>query len=183
MISRFMLATVAATLAVVCASDLMAQSNGKGLNRGLGSLARANGAGNAGGKPNIARARASGNLARAVGNGKSSSALSRSSARPVQNRQTDSKNGTAETAATSQEQVLKQRLQQADHLRAISERNGNERLIETADRMESSAVRNFERQSGTIIEQPAGAVDPAAPALEAPSLQRTPSKGFWFRSR
>lgn len=99
------------------------------------------------------------------------------------------------------EQIQFKRLQQADHLRAISERNGNEALLETADRMEASAVRNFERQTGTgaiapetgtvpsnepvSIQEPVPSVDAALASKLAPSpaSKNGSRKGLWFRWR
>lgn len=76
----------------------------------------------------------------------------------------------------SPEDIQLKRFQQAEHLRAISERNGNESLLETADRMESNATRNYERQAGEA-EVPQVSESPA-PATKSPA-----KKGFWFRWR
>jgi hypothetical protein len=99
------------------------------------------------------------------------------------------------------EKIQFKRIQQADHLRAISERNGNEALLETADRMESSANRNYERQMANAgLATDAGSVSNSEPALAneevtspanagdtlvTPATAPKPAnrKGFWFRWR
>jgi hypothetical protein len=48
------------------------------------------------------------------------------------------------------ERNLEQRFSQAEHLRGISERNGNERLLDAADRMEQHGQEQFERRSDKI---------------------------------
>lgn len=71
----------------------------------------------------------------------------------------DAAGGDLQAPLSNQDRILDKRLQQADHLRAVSERNGNERLLETADRMDASAIRNYERQTGQEY-QPPVPVDP-----------------------
>ncbi|MEQ1824604.1 MAG: hypothetical protein ABL921_01610 [Pirellula sp.] len=96
------------------------------------------------------------------------------------------------------EQIQQQRLKQAEHLRAIADRNGNEALLTTANRMEASANANYHRQSSSAhpVSNPAGAPDSvvvapetqtATPATAPASLKQKSStaakRGFWFRSR
>lgn len=52
--------------------------------------------------------------------------------------------------AENAERIRDQRLNQADHLREVGEANGNERLQGTADRMQASAERQYERRVGTV---------------------------------
>ncbi len=86
------------------------------------------------------------------------------------------------------EQIRDQRIQRAEHLRAISERNGNESLLETADRMEGSALENYQRQTtvraGLAEDE---SVDSATPSLSAAKTNVNPAgkprRGFWFRFR
>ncbi len=101
---------------------------------------------------------------------------------------------------TNQQRILDHRLNQAEHLRGISERNGNEHLLETADRMEANATRNFERQqqrfAGDTTVPPSSTGEAPAPTLTTPNAEEpvpvtTPTaptasragRGFWFRSR
>jgi hypothetical protein len=105
-------------------------------------------------------------------------------------------------AAPRPQQILDQRLQQADHLRAISDRNGNEHLAQTADRMTASAQTNFQRQQAALTAHgndvppapatpapatPAAGSPPIAgsfpPAAAAPANPPRAARGFWFRSR
>lgn len=99
------------------------------------------------------------------------------------------------------ERIQQHRLQQAEHLRGIAERNGNDHLLDTADRMEASANQNYQRQTGALpptagpTSTPGAApevgsetvtVTPAAPAASTAVRGRpttTPRRGFWFRSR
>ena len=53
----------------------------------------------------------------------------------------------------NEERKLNQRLEQADHLRSIAERNGNERLLEAADRMEERALEHYTSRLDTIERQ------------------------------
>ena len=48
------------------------------------------------------------------------------------------------------ERNLEKRYSQAEHLRGISERNGNERLLDTADRMEQRSQTQYERRTDKI---------------------------------
>lgn len=53
----------------------------------------------------------------------------------------------------NEERKLNHRLKQADHLRSIAERNGNERLLEAADRMEERALEHYTSRLDTIERQ------------------------------
>lgn len=56
-----------------------------------------------------------------------------------------------QTSADNAAQIRDRRFEQAEHLRQVSTANGNEKLQSTADRMEASAQRNFERRQGTYF--------------------------------
>jgi hypothetical protein len=173
---------------------LLAQGKGNGINRGLGAAAK--GAASAGmprsGGP-FARdpaLRGGATLNRAGGLQRANMATARGDSLP-----TVEGDG---LAGENPQRILDQRLDQAEHLRALSERNGNERLLDTADRMEASANRNFERQQQRFAPAPteptdeSNTVPEATPAESAvgtgtvttvaPSAPRT-RRGFWFRSR
>lgn len=104
------------------------------------------------------------------------------------------------------ERIQQSRLQQAEHLRGIADRNGNEHLLDTAERMQTSANQGYQRQSGA--QSPAAAPTPAAGAVPAPGtdtklgspslpvnsatasattakgkIGAMPKRGFWFGSR
>ncbi len=55
-----------------------------------------------------------------------------------------------ERQRTVAERNLDKRKSQAEHLRNISERNGNERLLDTADRMEQRGQEQYERRIDKI---------------------------------
>jgi hypothetical protein len=186
---------VAVTLIATISPSAFAQGKGGGLNRALGATSKAGGARGLGSNSSNGLARASGNLAR--GNGglnKAVPGLSRAGAArniPVDGSSVPLE---AEQSLANQQRILDQRMQQAEHLRGIAERNGNTRLLDTADRMNASATRNFERQTGTAIQPPP--TDETAPlptdgstttTTTAPTLQAAPTKskpsGFWFKSR
>jgi hypothetical protein len=56
-------------------------------------------------------------------------------------------------ALQNEERILTQRLEQADHLRSIAERNGNERLLKVADRMEENALDHYTSRLDAIERQ------------------------------
>jgi hypothetical protein len=172
---------------------MLAQGKGNGVNRGLGAAAKgASSAGMARSGGSIARdgaARGGATLGRVGGLQRANLATARGNSQPTV---------AAEGPATENPQrILDQRLDQAEHLRALSERNGNERLLDTADRMEASANRNFERQQQRFAppateptegsnapeatpEQNAAGVSPGIPTTQSVPRAR---RGFWLRSR
>jgi hypothetical protein len=82
------------------------------------------------------------------------------------------------------------RLDQAEHLRGISERNGNAALLDTADRMEASAERNYLRQTETLSSPPTEEVQPDESIPEVGEIPEVVTeqvvprrRGFWIRSR
>lgn len=180
--SMLTLATIAAVILASSTTMVMAQGKGGGLNRAMGAQARAGGASAANSKSSNAMARASGNLARS---GKAASGLPRMGGNPNVASDPAAVPAEGEQSLTTQDRILSQRMQQAEHLRGVSQRNGNERLQGTADRMEASAIRNFERQTGTVVEPPmtVGEAPATAPAVETATQPRKTNNGFWFRSR
>jgi hypothetical protein len=84
------------------------------------------------------------------------------------------------------ERIQQHRTQRADQLRTISERNGNSQLLTAADRMEASAVQNFERKQAAAehaIDEHVADARSAVPAAPTARPVSAPKKGFWFRSR
>ena len=147
--SKLTFAFIAAALVVSTTPNAFAQGKG-GLNRALGGSSNAGGARGIGNATN-GLSRAGGKLARGnQGLNKAASGL----ARGPKNVPTPAMPAEVDPALTNQQRILDKRFQQADHLRGISERNGNERLLGTADRMEASATRNFERRTGTTLPPP-----------------------------
>ena len=115
--------------------------HGQGLNRALSAAARSSG--NSG----LARAtqsttRSGSRLSNDGTNlGRSANGLNRASS--------GMSHSQAISAQTSNAaRIRDHRLEQADHLREISARNGNTRLLDTADRMQTSAQTNYERGAG-----------------------------------
>jgi hypothetical protein len=97
-------------------------------------------------------------------------------------------NGRAPETASSEtrgqdnpERIRDQRLEQADHLRQVGERNGNERLNTTADRMQANAQKQYVRQAGNVA--PVDGTTNVPPAANlgdskgqtAPTSSRTPA--------
>ena len=115
--------------------------HGQGLNRALAAAAR--GSGNSG----LARAaqsttRSQNGLTKGgTSLGRSANGLNRAS-----NGMSHSQALAAQTS--NAERIRDKRLEQADHLRSVSARNGNTRLLETADRMQNNAQTNFDRGAG-----------------------------------
>lgn len=119
---------------LVVGSTALAEGRGQGLNRALGAAAR--------GSSNSGLARAGQSGARGSANlGRSANGLNRAS-----NGLSHSQANVAQTANATR--IRDKRLQQANHLREISARNGNERLLDTADRMQDNAQRNYDRGVG-----------------------------------
>jgi hypothetical protein len=97
------------------------------------------------------------------------------------------------------DRIRQHRLDQAAHLRESSARNGNQALLETADRMEASAEQNYLRQTEAHSLPPTGDIptdetipevdeSPAAGTGDSPepAEEQVVSKrrrGFWIRSR
>ena len=196
---------LAACTSAAAADSVFAQQ-GRGLGRGLGNAATASAtasasrgmghsaevASRAAGSPNTAAPgfnRAASSLNRGAP-GLQRSAVARGSALPPMTGA-----GFHSQARTNHDRITQQRLQQADHLRALSQRNGNEALQATADRMEANALENQQRwqtqfESGGPVPGEAALAAPHAPAVTAPALPAPAAKargnakrGFWFRSR
>ena len=195
-----LLAISMTALSALATAPLLAQGNGGGPTRALSAHART-GAALSGG--NLARSgarvaggtRVAGGLNK--GGGANVSAAARLS-RPGSGvaRASGSASANANRPQANQDRQLAHRQQQADHLRANAERNGNDHLLETADRMDASATRNYERRSGTSSETPppsdktdvevaaeGSAATNAGTQTTARATGRATAKGFWLRSR
>lgn len=161
---------------LVVGSTAFAEGRGQGLNRALAAASR--------GSSSSGLARASQSAARSQnGLSRGSASLGRSA-----NGLNRASNGLGHSQALAAQtsnaaRIRDKRLQQADHLREISERNGNERLLDTADRMQESAERNYDRGVG---EGSTGDIDvetTAAARVEAPKKPRSTSwLPAWMRS-
>jgi hypothetical protein len=123
---------------VVIGSTGFAEGRGQGMNRALAAAAR--GSSSSGlARAGQSAARSQNGLSRGGANlGRSANGLNRAS------RGLSHSQGLAAQTSNAA-RIRDKRLQQADHLRDISERNGNERLIDTANRMQESAERNYDR--------------------------------------
>src|SRR5688572_23829481 len=134
---KLILATVASFIAMT--SLAMAQGKGQGLNRSLNNPGAARALS---GKSNAALGRSSGGLSRGgLGVGKGLAGTPKLGAKPIPELDPNAVPVEGEQGLANQQRILDHRMQQAEHLRGISERNGNTRLLETADRKENSAVR------------------------------------------
>jgi hypothetical protein len=175
-----------AMLVIASENCLYAQGRGQGVGRSLSSLNRAashgggaqaaanlSRASSRAGKPNSGLNQATSNVQRA------SSSLSRVPelrSPPV----------AAASPLKNQQRIMDKRLEQAEHLRQISQKNGNERLLSTADRMEESAIRNYDRQ--TSLSQSEETPVDSEPSVSLNKTKRTERvntarRGFWFQSR
>ncbi|MGI8979376.1 MAG: hypothetical protein ACR2FY_09130 [Pirellulaceae bacterium] len=131
----------AAISILVVGSTVLAEGRGQGLNRALAGAARSSS--NSGlARAGQSAARSQNGLSRGSANlGRSANGLNRAS-----NGMSHSQAIAAQTSNAAR--IRDKRLRQADHLREISARNGNERLLDTADRMQDSAQRNYDRGVG-----------------------------------
>lgn len=165
--------TLAACLSTAGADALLAQGRGPGAGRGLGSAANsAAAAGQGMGRSSQAISRGNSYAGgAAAATNRSANALQRSGSLSGQ-------------PAANHARIEQHRIAQADHLRSLSERNGNESLMGTADRMQASASTNYQRQSTLAPSEGGMAETASAAAAIAPTRQPAGGKrGFWFRSR
>lgn len=72
----------------------------------------------------------------------------------------------------NEERKLQHRQNVANQLRGIGERNGNQNLLDTADRMDQNAQRHYEKRMGAINEK-AGLTEPGDPADPGETLPGT----------
>ncbi len=178
--------SVALSLLVV-GSTALAEGRGQGLNRALAAAAR--GSSNSGlARAGQSAARSQNGLSRGGANlGRSANGLNRASSGISHSQAL----GAQTSNAT---RIRDKRLQQADHLREISARNGNERLLDTADRMQDSAQRNYDRgvgeagtegpeteNVGATVRQSAGGFRPA-PAATPATNPRSSWLPAWLRT-
>ena len=165
-----------ALLFLVAGSTALAEGRGQGLNRALAAASRGSSnsglarAGQSAGRSQNGLARSGANLGRSA-NGLNRASLGRSHSQAL----------TAQT--TNAARIRDKRLQQADHLRIISERNGNERLLDTADRMQESAERNYDRNIGDGTSESSDFETPDAARVEGPKKPRSSSwLPAWMRT-
>ncbi|AMV31455.1 hypothetical protein VN12_05005 [Pirellula sp. SH-Sr6A] len=208
---RIFILSCASLLVAWSPASVWSQGKGSGMNRGLGQAAVNQAAGRAANQAAGQAANAATNGARANtptlgarggrGTGFLPAGVPATAAQKGMGRAGEALTRNKNLPGMTPEQIQFKRLQQADHLRAISERNGNEALLETADRMEASAVRNFERQTGTgaiapetgtvpstepvSTQEPVTDVEaaPASKLAPSPASQNGSRKGLWFRWR
>jgi hypothetical protein len=161
-------------------STVAAQGKRQGAGKSLGSLGRAASSAKA--------ARATRGLSKAndamsrinQGLGSSSGGVQRASSALNRGPDFQKPSKASEDFTTNSQRILDHRLDQAEHLRGIAARNGNEHLLETADRMEANAQENYQRQSDPALEQ--DATPPPTTTIPANKVSKAP-RGFWFRSR
>ena len=166
----------AAISLLVVGSTAFAEGRGQGMNRALAAAAR--GSSNSGlARAGQSAARSQNGLSRGGASlGRSANGLNRASS------------GLSHSQALSAQtfnstRIRDKRLQQADHLRDISERNGNERLLDTADRMQESAQRNFDRGVGDGASESGGVETTGGARVEGPKKSRSSSwLPAWMRS-
>jgi hypothetical protein len=82
------------------------------------------------------------------------------------------------------ERTFDHRIEQADHLSGIAERNGNERLADTAERMRDNAQRRFDAAEARLENMPP-APDAETGADVRPQLppQAVPTERLRWRDR
>ena len=182
MFRPLVLVSLSACICTLGIKPLQAQNGTRGMNRGLG-----NAAANMGGRPQFSRSHnhtpgQAADLGRKVnGIQRANGALERVTPQKVVDKSRD--------PLSNQNRIYENRLDQADHLRDVSARNGNDELLETADRMEANAARNYERQTGTPPPQPTEtvvegeSVQTAPPTLPGREVTARAKRGFWFRAR
>lgn len=154
------------------ASEAVAQGKGHGLSKAMAAASK--GSASSSGLNRATQSVARGNFGKSNGGlNRTAQGLNRSGSlgQATSTRVRDAAINSTETPTLNQERNLDHRLQQSDHLREISERNGNERLLDTADRMDASAIRNYERQTGETYLPDA----PIDPAHSPPSGEPLPS--------
>jgi len=183
MIRSHGIALVALLALSATATPALAQGNSQGHGRALGAAARGSAsAGVARGsaqslKTQDSLSRGNSGLNRAA-NGMQRASAAKQGRLPAGERQ-----------LSNQERILDHRMSQAEHLRAVSEANGNERLLDTADRMDGSAITNYERNTGLTYQPPTTDGTTVEAEARAPVVATRPGssqqkpRGFWFRSR
>jgi hypothetical protein len=195
-------AAIMICLTAAYAPLLLAQGKSGGFNRALSAAAKgssASGLAKATGKSSNATNRV---LRSGSAFGRTANGLQRANATLDSSTVPTVEVPAAGPALDNPQRILDQRLQQADHLRALSESNGNQHLLDTADRMQANATTNFERQqlqlnptvpdpSATSTTTPTPPTTSAPPSVstdtQSAPLTGTPQtrtrRGFWFRSR
>jgi hypothetical protein len=179
----FLLCLSVAALMSISERQLFAQGGGQGASRSLHDLSRA---GSQGGGSQAAQSlsRATNSAGPASGRiGHAMSGLQRANSAGARVPDLRAPMSGPDQYSSNQQQILDRRLDQAEHLGGISERNGNERLLDTADRMEANALQNHARQ--TNLSPPADSrAGSNSPGQQLPAERvRSAKRGFWFQSR
>ena len=186
-----LVACVCCLTCCLAAQFVSAQGKGNGFGRGLGNAARggALGAAAAQGKGPAAQqpGQRFGSMRGTAANVNRRPIGAKPASHPSQRTAMPGEAGAPSTPLTNAERIQQHRLQQAEHLRSISERNGNEALMNTADRMEARANTNYQRQSGLPAQARNDSAQsetiPTVPATAVAQPKPAPRRGFWFRSR
>lgn len=195
-----LIVSLAVCFSTSAANTLLAQGKAPGVGRGLGTAASgATAAGKGIGRASDAIPATSSSAARpGLAVNRKETGLQRSGNAAARVRPLQPLGDGFRQPTLNQPRIADQRLQQAEHLRGLSERNGNESLLMTADRMEASALANQARPLG-----PAGPVAPGPPSaaqvepngqaetrparVVAPDAKANGNlnskRGLWLRSR
>jgi hypothetical protein len=194
---------VAVTIAAVLANsmDLHAQGKGTGLNRGLAAAAKGSSSSGLAKAMGKSASASNGVLRSGSGFGRTSSGPQNTSALPPSSPTVsvpDSADGgsVAMQASDNPQRILDHRLQEADHLRAVSTANGNQHLLDTADLMQANATTNYQRQEQRLNQttpnsspdssttpSPTSVTSDASNTTSAGATHARARRGFWFRSR
>jgi hypothetical protein len=188
----FTVLSLAACLSVAGASSLLAQGRGSAAGRGLGNAAGgAAAAGQGMGRASESMSRSSQSMGgTATGVSRSATGLQRSSSAMDRGMRPQAVGAMGNQPAMNQDRIADRRFEQAEHLRSISERNGNEALLNTAGRMEANAVTNQQRQlpqptgvAGDVIVPEAASAPTYSAIAPATRASSNAKRGLWFRSR
>jgi len=169
--------TVAASFGF-CDNVLRAQGRGRGATGSLGALSRGNAHGTSSAMQSLSRS----GIGRAgTGIGHATGGLQRAGSSLTRVPTLRAPTTVADRSWTNQQRILDRRLHQADHLRSLSEQNGNARLHDTANHMEHNAEENNSRQTSRFQAD--------APAVQtndgrhATGRTETARRGLWIQSR
>lgn len=192
--SSLMLLNVVALLCSICsATDALAQ--GQGHSRSLDALKRAGTSaaaprtGHVLSRPNDAATQAGDRLGQANGGlDRTNKAVTRAPDSQTPSTGTD-------TSKNNPQRILDHRLDQADHLRQLADKNGNDHLRDTATRMEANATKNNAKQTSatpsnqnstpaTSGSTPTSTTAAPTSTTPAPTIRMgSARRGFWLQSR
>ena len=172
----FLVCLSVAALVGLSQNPLFAQGNGQGTSRSLKALSHAGSQGSSQAAKKLTRT--------TNGVGKAKGGWEQAGAAATDVPELPAPTSEEGTDSSNPQKILDHRLAQAEHLRSISARNGNEHLLNTADRMEANAQRNYDRQTG--LSAPTDSNSLPAPTVTDPLSTESVGqarRGFWFRSR